>query len=105
MRQQVYTQLVQAFEQARIEEVRDTPTLTIIEEPYVPVRPEPTGIVSKTIISLLVGLALGSFLAFIAQIVEGLRRSEPAGFTEARERLLVLRSDLLRPWRLLKRSS
>ncbi len=36
LRQQVYVTLSNAYEQARIEEVRDTPTLTVVDPPRVP---------------------------------------------------------------------
>jgi uncharacterized protein involved in exopolysaccharide biosynthesis len=40
LRQQLYTSIAQAFEQARIEEVRDTPVITVVEAPMLPARPD-----------------------------------------------------------------
>jgi len=64
MRQQVFTTLNQAYEQARIDEVRDTPVITIIKQPEAPALPDKRGLVLKTILSLLVGGILGIFGAF-----------------------------------------
>ena len=62
MRQQVYTSVVQAYDRAKIEEVRDTPVLTVLQIPEVPVRPDPRGIVTKVILTLIVGTLLGAWL-------------------------------------------
>ena len=43
MRQEVFTTLAQALEQAKIEEVRDTPVITVVQRPELPVRPDPGG--------------------------------------------------------------
>jgi uncharacterized protein involved in exopolysaccharide biosynthesis len=40
LRQQLYTSVAQAYEQARIEEVRDTPVITLVEAPMLPARPD-----------------------------------------------------------------
>jgi uncharacterized protein involved in exopolysaccharide biosynthesis len=39
LRQQVNTTLANSFEQARIDEVRDTPVITVVDEPSIPARP------------------------------------------------------------------
>ena len=44
LQQQLYTTLSQSFEQAKIEEVRDTPVITVVEPPEAPVRPDPRGL-------------------------------------------------------------
>jgi uncharacterized protein involved in exopolysaccharide biosynthesis len=59
MRQQVYTSLAQALEQARIEEVRDTPVITIVENPEAPVRPDPRGLAKTGLLALLAGAVIG----------------------------------------------
>jgi uncharacterized protein involved in exopolysaccharide biosynthesis len=59
IRQQVYSTLLQAYEQARIDEVRDTPVITVVEQPYVPVRPDRRGLLRLAILGALVG-AIGA---------------------------------------------
>lgn len=62
-RQQLYTMLAQALEQSKIEEVRDTPTLVVIQRPEVPVNPNPRRLMLRVMLSLIVGLSLGVILA------------------------------------------
>lgn len=101
MRQTLYTQLMQAYEQARIEEVRDTPALTTIEAPTLPVLPDRTGIVSKSIVALFVGLTLGICVAFASYLVTDLEQRDAPTYAQLRERLDAVKRDVWRPWRLL----
>lgn len=72
LRQQVYAQLAGAYEQARIQEIRNTPVITIVDPPEGSARPRfrllPTGL-----LALLGGVALGSLLAFLAEYFSSLR--------------------------------
>jgi capsule polysaccharide export protein KpsE/RkpR len=87
LRQQVYTTLLQSREEARIREVRDTPVITIIEAPALPVRPESRGVLLKTVIGGVLGGVLGICLALF---LGWLRRIRSADTDEAREFLAVL---------------
>jgi uncharacterized protein involved in exopolysaccharide biosynthesis len=60
VRQQLYQSLRQSYEQARLEEVRDTPTITVVEEPQLPARPDSRKLIQKLALALLVGLLLGT---------------------------------------------
>ncbi len=79
LRQQLYTTLAQAYEQARIEEVRDTPVLTIVEPPRVPAKPDSRAVLLKLLIAMFAagGAALLAVLAGIAVSPPG--RGDPAG--------------------------
>lgn len=103
MQDQVYMTLAQAFEQAKIEEVRDTPVFTVVEPPELPVRPRSRGLLKFGLLSLLLGLALGVALAVARDLMAGSR-------TGKREELLELAAlreaaldDLTHPWRPLRR--
>jgi uncharacterized protein involved in exopolysaccharide biosynthesis len=61
--QQVLLTLTQSFEQARIEEVRDTPVITIIEPPNLPVDPQPRGLVKGVLAALVAGVVLAALWA------------------------------------------
>lgn len=63
VRQSVYSTLASAYEQARIDEVRDIPVLTIIEHPVLPWRPDSRQIVRLAVMSLLAGALIGIVLA------------------------------------------
>ena len=59
MRQQLYTAAAQAYEQAKMEQVRDTPVLTVLEPPRVPTLPDRRGLVKTTLVGIIFGAVLG----------------------------------------------
>lgn len=71
MQQQVYTTLAQSYEAARIDEVRNTPVITIVEAPDLPSSPDPRLALIKGILAGLLGLGLGAFLAAMRQAFGG----------------------------------
>ena len=98
----LYLEVSQAYERARIEEVRDTPVISMVDRPETAVLANPRGIVSKSLIALIAGGVLGVFIAFAREFF---RRAPPAVDEEA-EFIALTReaaSDLLRPWRPLAR--
>ena len=91
MRQQVYSGLMEAYEQARIREVRDTPVITIIEHPILPPRREPRGVVLK----LLLGGVLGGMIAATLVVIRtGAGVSEDDGVIALREAWKETMSDV-----------
>jgi uncharacterized protein involved in exopolysaccharide biosynthesis len=102
LQQQLYTTLAQAYEQAKIEEVRDTPVITVIERPEVPARPDSRKSILRAAIGLFLGLLVGVTIALLRAADRSLPRTEVAAdWRAARADLAV---DLQRPWRLLGRS-
>jgi uncharacterized protein involved in exopolysaccharide biosynthesis len=104
LQQQLYTTLSQSFEQAKIEEVRDTPVITVVEPPEAPVRPDPRGLVRNAFLTIILGTALGMALAIgraYAVNARSLRTPEVTEFDRLRREALA---DLLRPWRPLRRA-
>lgn len=59
MQQQIYTTLAQAAEQAKFDEIRDTPVLSLIDSPEEAVRPDSRGVAVKTLLAFLIGGFLG----------------------------------------------
>jgi len=59
MAQQVYTQLRQSYEDARIREVRDTPVISIVESPVYPTLAMPRNRLKRGLVGLLAGTVLG----------------------------------------------
>jgi uncharacterized protein involved in exopolysaccharide biosynthesis len=100
MQQAMVTSLAQNFEQARIEEVRDTPVITVIDEPERPVQRDPRGLLKKVIIALMLGGALGLGIAFLREGVARNRRSGSEELEEFRE----LRQEALEDLRLRRRA-
>jgi uncharacterized protein involved in exopolysaccharide biosynthesis len=62
---QLVTTLAQAVEQARIDEVRDTPLITVVEPPVYPVRPKSRGILRSTIVVFVVVAIIGLVIAIV----------------------------------------
>lgn len=89
--QQVVTTLVQALEQARLEQVRNTPLITIIDSPAGSGRPDRRGLILKAVVAAVVAFGLGAIIALsisffeqarkegredVAELVETLRESK-----------------------------
>jgi uncharacterized protein involved in exopolysaccharide biosynthesis len=68
LQQQVYTQLVVAREDARLREVRDTPLLTVLQEPMRPTLGVPRGTVFRGILGALAGVAIGIGLLVLGEL-------------------------------------
>jgi uncharacterized protein involved in exopolysaccharide biosynthesis len=82
LRQQVFTTLTQAYEEARIREVRDTPVITVFEPPSAPTIPKPRGL----LIGIVLGLFAGGLIGVLLSLTTGLvSRRRESGSTEAEE--------------------
>ena len=67
MRQELVSAMAQAYEQARIDEVRNTPVITVIDQPESPALPDPRGRLRKLLLGLTLGSVAGFGLAFIQE--------------------------------------
>jgi uncharacterized protein involved in exopolysaccharide biosynthesis len=76
MQQQVFTSLAQGYEQARIDEVRNTPVITIIEPPDLPTRPDSRLLLLKGVLALLAGLLAGTFAIAVRHAFGGVFSTE-----------------------------
>ena len=103
MRQQIYTTMLESYETARVEEVRDLPVITILEDPEMPIVANARGGVRKTLIGLLVGAALGVLLAFARDRVAANRVAQSDDFLEFAQLKRDALGDLTHPWRPLSR--
>jgi uncharacterized protein involved in exopolysaccharide biosynthesis len=82
LRQQVAVSLAQSYEQARIAEVRNTPVVTVVEQPEAPVIPDRRRLLLKGLLALLGGGVLGAFLALGRDLFIRSSSSEPDEYTE-----------------------
>ena len=98
LRQQVFTTLAQSLEQARVEEVRNTPVITVVEPPPVPVRPDRRHLMLKALAGLVVGAALGIIWAFGGEWAVRARAARPAEYREVDTLVEQARADLAGVW-------
>ncbi|HEY9228059.1 MAG TPA: GNVR domain-containing protein [Gemmatimonadaceae bacterium] len=100
MEQQIYTTLAQAYEQAKIEEVRDTPVITVLQPAEQPALPNSRRTVVKTAIGLFLGFA---FSAVFVLLRATFRRRRLAGEQDVEELSAVWRD--LRSFKSFGRSA
>ena len=104
MRQTLYSRMLEAYENARIEEVRNLPVINIIEAPQLPIGPDARGGVRKTGIGLLLGFTLALIIAFIR---DRFAKTRASGSDEVIEFAALKREaigDLIHPWRPITRA-
>ena len=104
MRQELYSRMLEAYENARIEEVRNLPVLSIIEAPQLPIGPDARGGVRRTGIGLLIGFVLAVMIAFVR---DRFARTRASGSDEVIEFAALKREaigDLTHPWRPISRA-
>jgi uncharacterized protein involved in exopolysaccharide biosynthesis len=67
MKQQIYTSLALAYEQSRLDEVRNTSVISVVERPSLPLFPNPRHLGAKGLLAAGVGALLGLALAWLAE--------------------------------------
>jgi uncharacterized protein involved in exopolysaccharide biosynthesis len=77
LRQTILTTLLQRREEARVKEVRDTPVITVVESPQLPVTGEPRRSAMKAIIGSLIAAGFGLVLALTLEALSADRRRFP----------------------------
>ncbi|MFO7767616.1 MAG: Wzz/FepE/Etk N-terminal domain-containing protein [bacterium] len=101
MQQQVYTTLSQSYEQSSIDEVRDTPVITVVEQPESPAIPDRRRLLLKGILALMVGGMLGVFGSFGREFMIRGRDTDSDEFEEFDRLKQATFQDLKRPWRFI----
>lgn len=84
-RREMVQSLTQGLEQARLDEVRNTPVITLLERPERAVRANSRGVLQRGLLGLVLGLAVGATLALVRHrtgssrwpLVRGAGRSRP----------------------------
>jgi uncharacterized protein involved in exopolysaccharide biosynthesis len=96
MRQVVYTSLSQAYEQASLQALRETPSIVVVQRPQVSTTPEGRGIALKGITVLALGIGLAVLVAFSFEHLTTARRKSPKEFEELAALRRSVRDDLSR---------
>ncbi|TMB98391.1 MAG: hypothetical protein E6J42_06155 [Chloroflexi bacterium] len=103
MRQQIVTALAQSYEQARIDEVRDTPVITVVEEPTVPVLPDSRRVIGRSLTGMLLGFFLGVLAGLWREFLTRSRHREETEFDEFVSLRAAALDELRHPFRALRR--
>lgn len=81
LHQQVVTTLSQAYEQARIDEVRDTPVITVVDAPEGSAR-RILPLLRNLVVAIVLGLFAGAVLAFSREYLRAQRQFNPEDYAE-----------------------
>ena len=107
LRQQIYTTLSEAYEEARIDEVRNTPVITIVEQPKLAARRDPRRLVFKALLGLILGGIVGLLVGLLRDAAERARRDESDSYDEfmslGKSAVGDVRSGLRRARRVIQR--
>jgi uncharacterized protein involved in exopolysaccharide biosynthesis len=96
LQQQVFTSLKQAYEDARIREVRDTPVITIFEPPSASSIPQSRGGIKTVLFALLLGGLVGISCVYLPWAVARRRESGDTSVDEFLRTLTEARRAILR---------
>ncbi len=97
----IYTMLTSAFEQARIDEVRDTPVLAVLQPPRAPARPDPRGLLARTAFIMVVSFATTLTVIVLSEQYRKVESVEGDFWLGFRNLLREVGADLRRPWQLI----
>jgi len=93
VQQELYLTLRREYEAARIEEVNDTPTITVIDRATPPRRRSKPNVLLFTTLGLCVGGLVSILFAFAREYASQLRLANTAGYKEFRRLMLSARTD------------
>lgn len=96
-----YISVVTAYDRARIDEVRDTPVITVIQRPRMPIAADSRDLPRKTLLMFLLGLALGSIAALVRHALASVRTSIDGDAMEFHHLLDETSGDVRRLWTIV----
>lgn len=98
--QTLYLSLRQSYEQARLQEVRNTPVISLIEAPRYPAIPDRRRLLSRGVLGLLLGAGLGFGLGLLRRAMARARAEDPAAAASFGAQLAAFGAELRSPRRL-----
>jgi hypothetical protein len=97
----LYAAFSDTYEKARLDEIRDTPVITVVGRPEVAVRPDSRGVVVRTVFGLVGGLVLGLLVASLREALAASRRRYPGDHAAVRAAAGEILVDVRQPGRVL----
>jgi uncharacterized protein involved in exopolysaccharide biosynthesis len=82
LHQQVYTSLAQSLEQAKVQAVRNTPVVTVVEPPRTPPKPDSRGLIVRGILGLFLGGMIAVFVVFGFRLARKARRGDSSEYED-----------------------
>jgi len=80
MRQQLYMSMSQLYEQARLDATRNTPVITVLQQPEAAAKPDSRRTVAKTALALVLGAAVGFAIAVWLEMLARARSAQPESY-------------------------
>ena len=96
-----YVSVVTAYDRARIDEVRDTPVITVIQRPRVPIAADSRHLLKETLLMFLLGLAFAAIAALLRQAFASVRLSIDGDAKEFHQLLGETSGDVRRLWTIV----
>jgi uncharacterized protein involved in exopolysaccharide biosynthesis len=97
MRQSVFTTLMQNAENARIEAVRNTPSLALVQPPAQPLRSDPLQLPLRVVVTLMFAMIVTVAIVLVRDYVTGTTPADREAFGEVGRSLAAARQSLLLP--------
>jgi uncharacterized protein involved in exopolysaccharide biosynthesis len=94
MKQELVSSMAQAYEQARIDQVRNTPVITVIDQPNPPETPNARGRLMMLMLGVALGVLVGFGLAFAWEFSERAKKRDVEQYREFKEALGDVKRDL-----------
>jgi len=98
LRQGIFNVISQTYEQSKMDEVRDTPVITVIDRPETPLNPDSRGLVETTTAGFLIGIAIAMIIAFMRDYFKRKGDTESDELSEFAQLREELRYELRHPW-------
>ncbi len=104
LQQELYGTLAQAYEQAKLEEIRDTPVITILDHPGHPLRADSRHLALKILAAFLLGGMGGGLWVLFGLHLQDLSRESPGELELAEGLWKETLRDLRRPWVMFRKT-
>lgn len=100
-KRQLYNTVLQAYERAKMDEVRESPLVTVIGRPTPPLQPDSRGTMRIAVLGFFAGVLLGVLIALWNEYVERIRAQASPEFGEFAALRSTALDRVLRPVRAL----